>query len=193
MLNFFKKKKIVNTAFAALCVMAASVLIAYVHSEKDIAALKGVSRGFSGVKVSSSSEGVSLRAKYHEAGKISAFSGHKPVKQLVYVRNSSKINQTIPVVLEQEIPDSGVFFNGKPVNLPKSENPVIINETNAASANIIFFTPSGNKVMAGKYDWSDVLNLRHGVKVWQENGHGVIQLTVKRRGSRLRRNNRPGF
>jgi len=142
--------------------------------------LNRISPAFNSLYVSSCYKGASVSTEYRIADKASKFSGKKPVKQSAKVRNNTAAAALIPVVFTQKIPGAGVFFNGSPMTLPGVSAPALINEK-GAQPEITFFAPSGKKILAGKYDWSDVSSLKHEVKVWRENGQGVIQLTVWKR------------
>ena len=181
LLKFIKTGKRTKLIIAAFMVMPAVLFLLYQYAYKDTAALQSVCRGFDNVTVKSASAGVTLKTKYYEADKVSSFSGHKPVKQIIYVKNTSSINKSIPVVFTQRISSPVINQNGAVIALPEKNNPAILNTSSAKLANIVFQSPvegDKSKSINGRYDWADVFDLKHEVRGWREGTQGVIELKV---------------
>src|SRR5688500_6163104 len=89
--------------FWHLALAALAAALAWKLSRSPVADILEVARGFQQVSTGSSAPQVETRASYHFADKASAFSGRKPLKQLITVRNLAGSKRRVPVLLSQRI------------------------------------------------------------------------------------------
>jgi uncharacterized delta-60 repeat protein len=133
--------------------------------------------GFQSLAVRSPLPELKVRTEYHLAESVSAFSGKRPVKQLVRVKNGSAFARRAPVLFTQRIPSHTLWHAGRAYDLPPASAPLALDWN--GQPQVSFDRDHGATRQQGRYDFSDVADLCPVLTAWRDGDGGVIQLSLQ--------------